>query len=94
MLVNEIKLYGEPESGEAIDDSEDSFSELEDVISKVGDYSVNCPHPHVFVFVNLLFHIIVRIGEEKQSWKIKLLHINSFVFLISFPATVDGRRMS
>ncbi|KAG5534340.1 hypothetical protein RHGRI_022464 [Rhododendron griersonianum] len=35
VLVNEIKLYGEPESGEAIDDSEDSFSELEDVISKL-----------------------------------------------------------
>ncbi|XP_058179662.1 uncharacterized protein LOC131298300 isoform X2 [Rhododendron vialii] len=35
VLVNEIKLYGEPESGEAIDDSEDSFSELEDVILKL-----------------------------------------------------------
>lgn len=55
MLVNEIKLYGEPESGEAIDDIEDSFSEFEDVISKVGDYSVNCPH--VFVFVNLLLFV-------------------------------------
>lgn len=35
--VDEIKLYGEMESDEALDESssEDSFSELETVISKV-----------------------------------------------------------
>jgi hypothetical protein len=35
--VDEIKLYGETESDEALDESliEDSFSELEAVISKV-----------------------------------------------------------
>ncbi|GMP25722.1 LOW QUALITY PROTEIN: hypothetical protein CsSME_00002448 [Camellia sinensis var. sinensis] len=40
--VNEIKLYGEMESDEALDESfsEDGFSELEAVISKVDDDSV------------------------------------------------------
>lgn len=85
MLVNEIKLYGEPESGEAIDDSEDSFSELEDVILKVGDYSVNCPH--VFVFVNLLFHIIVRIGETKLE-----NHIVAYKFICFFNFLPSNRR--
>nr|GLL18962.1 uncharacterized protein LOC109180469 isoform X1 [Ipomoea trifida] len=35
--VDEIKLYGEPESNEALDDlpTEDSFSELEEIISKL-----------------------------------------------------------
>ena len=35
--VNEIKLYGEKESDEALDDlsTEDNFSELEAIISKV-----------------------------------------------------------
>lgn len=35
--VNEIKLYGEPESNDALDDSsmKDSFAELEVVITKV-----------------------------------------------------------
>lgn len=35
--VDEIKLYGEPESDDALDDSsmKDSFSDLEQVITKV-----------------------------------------------------------
>lgn len=35
--VNEIKLYGEPESNDALDDTqtEDCFAELEEVIAKV-----------------------------------------------------------
>lgn len=37
--VDEIKLYGEADNDEAIDESfiEDGFSELEDVMSKVGN---------------------------------------------------------
>lgn len=37
VLVDEIKLYGEPCGDEALDESlvEESFSELEDVITKV-----------------------------------------------------------
>lgn len=37
VLVDEIKLYGEPGGDEALDESlvEESFSELEDVITKV-----------------------------------------------------------
>ncbi len=39
--VDEIKLYGEMESDEALDESfsEESFAELEDLISKVGNIS-------------------------------------------------------
>lgn len=39
--VDEIKLYGEMENDEALDESfsEGSFAELEDVISKVGNSS-------------------------------------------------------
>lgn len=39
--VDEIKLYGETGNDEALDESfsEDSFAELEDVISKVGNSS-------------------------------------------------------
>ncbi|XP_042060188.1 uncharacterized protein LOC121804633 isoform X3 [Salvia splendens] len=38
VAVDEIKLYGEPESKDALDDSfmQDSFGELEEVITKVG----------------------------------------------------------
>lgn len=41
--VNEIKLYGEPESDDALDDlsTKDSFSELEAVMSKVGNLVYN-----------------------------------------------------
>lgn len=41
--VNEIKLYGEPESDDALDDlsTKDSFSELEAVMSKVGNLIYN-----------------------------------------------------
>lgn len=39
VVVDEIKLYGQTEIDEALDDSltEDSFTELEAVISKVGN---------------------------------------------------------
>lgn len=38
MLVNEIRLYGDIESDEALEESlcKDNFAELEAVISKVG----------------------------------------------------------
>lgn len=38
VALDEIKLYGEPESNDALDDSstKDSFGELEEVITKVG----------------------------------------------------------
>lgn len=41
MVVNEIRLYGEMEFDEALDESlcEDSFAKLEAVISKVGNSS-------------------------------------------------------
>lgn len=43
--VDEIKLYGEPESNDALDDSslKDSFSDLEQVITKVvtNDFGVS-----------------------------------------------------
>lgn len=37
VMLDEIKLYGEPESNDDLDDSsfQDSFGELEEVISKV-----------------------------------------------------------
>lgn len=56
VVVDEIKLYGLTEIDEALDDSltEDSFTELEAVISKVG---INIDHdicsPVLFsVFIN------------------------------------------
>lgn len=45
VLVDEIKLYGEPELYESLDESlvEESFSELEEVITKVGmSFTFNC----------------------------------------------------
>ena len=43
ILVDEIKLYGGVESDDALDDSlnENSFSELEAVMSKVGHFFEN-----------------------------------------------------
>ncbi|GJZ37052.1 hypothetical protein Tco_0583243 [Tanacetum coccineum] len=51
VLVDEIKLYGEPELYEGLDESlvEESFSELEEVITKVGMRA----NPDLEIFVSL-----------------------------------------
>lgn len=50
MLVNEIRLYGEMECDEALDESlcEDSFAKLEAVISKV------CNNSNIMIFSTCL----------------------------------------
>ena len=57
VTVDEIKLYGESESDEALDESlcEDSFAELEAVISKVSSLRV--------IISSLIIHLLIFVRK-------------------------------
>lgn len=88
VALDEIKLYGEPESKDALDDSfmQDSFGELEEVITKVGQ--LICEDLFLLIFVICtLFRLAIKAGiygyKIHEQLFLMICHLFFFYFHVT-----------